>query len=408
MNLTRRSFAIAGGIAPMFVGAGRVRAQQNPIRIGVLTDMSGALRDIAGPLAVASVRLAAKEFTDANPGFSVEVLVADHQNKTDVGLTVARRWYDVEGVDMITDLCNSAIALGCNQVAAEKNKVAIASSAGVSSLTGAQCTPNLVHWTQDSWNVSHTATTSVLAKGGKRWFIIAPNIAYGKAVQAEVSQFVQQAGGTVLDSAFYPFPETKDFADVILRSQSSNADVVCFAFGGADVVNFMKQAQEFGLNRSTYIAGISAMLTDVIGMGLPVGRGLILCENFYWDLNDRTRAWYQRLKPGIEANRFPNMLQAGGYAGTLHYLKAVKELGIAASKGSGREVVAMMKRMPTDDDCFGPGRIREDGRKIHPSYLFQVKAPEESIGPGDIYKLLATVPADDAFRPLSEGGCKLA
>jgi branched-chain amino acid transport system substrate-binding protein len=325
--------------------------------------------------------------------------------KPDIAVSVLRSWFDQQGVDMVLNVTNSAVALAATTIITEKDKVCINTSAGSSVLTGPSCSRNLVHWTYDTWNLSHSSTTQVIKIGGKTWFFVTPNYAYGKALQADATKFIEAAGGKVLGAAVFPFPETTDFSSFIVQAASSNADVVVFAIGGADEVNFIKQAQEFGLTKKARVVGMTGFITDVLSMGLPVAQGLLITENFYWDFNDRTRAFYGRVKPRLATGVFPNMLQAGDYAGTLHYLKTVKAIGPARAKGSGREVVDAMKRMPTDDDCFGPGSIREDGRKLHPAYLWQVKSPAESRGPGDVYKLVGTIPTDQAFRPLNEGGC---
>ncbi len=402
MTLTRRA-AIGTGAAALAIGRGR--AQPAPIRIGLLSDFSGPFRDINGPTSVACLAQAVAEFTAANPDVKVETISADHQNKPDVAVSVLRSWFDQKGVDMVLNVTNSAVALAATTIITEKDKVCINTSAGSSVLTGPSCSRNLVHWTYDTWNLSHSSTTQVIELGGKTWFFVTPNYAYGKALQADATKFIEAAGGKVLGAAIFPFPETTDFSSFIVQAAGSNADVVVFAIGGTDEVNFIKQAQEFGLTKKARVVGMTGFITDVISMGLPVAQGLLITENFYWDFNDRTRAFYNRVKPRLAAGVYPNMLQAGDYAGTLHYLKTVKAIGPARAKGSGREVVEAMKRIPTDDDCFGPGAIREDGRKLHPAYLWQVKSPAESQGPGDVYKLLGTIPSDQAFRPLNEGGC---
>jgi branched-chain amino acid transport system substrate-binding protein len=404
MQLTRRA-AVTAGAAAAIAGPRRLRAQAVTIRIGLLTDFSGPYRDINGPTSVACLAQAIAEFTAANPDIKVETLSADHQNKTDVAVSILRSWFDQSDVDMVLNVTNSAVALAADNIVGEKDKVCINTSAGSSVLTGPSCSRNLVHWTYDTWNLSHSSTTQVIAAGGKSWFFVTPNYAYGKALQADATKFIEAAGGQVLGATVFPFPETTDFSSFIVQAAGSGAQVVAFAIGGTDEVNFIKQAQEFGLTRSARVVGMTGFITDVISMGLPVAQGLTITENFYWDHNERTRAFYQRVKPRLGDGIFPNMLHAGDYAGTLHYLKTVKSIGVAAAKGSGRAVVEAMKRIPTDDDCYGPGMIREDGRKLHPAYLWEVKKPAESRGPGDVYKLLGTTPIDQAFRPLAEGGC---
>jgi branched-chain amino acid transport system substrate-binding protein len=404
MQLTRRA-AFAAGAATLASGRRRARAQSATIRIGLLTDFSGPFRDINGPTSVACLAQAVAEFTAANPDIKVATISADHQNKPDVAVSILRSWFDESGVDMVLNVTNSAIALAATTIITDKNKVCVNTSAGSSVLTGPSCSRNLVHWTYDTWNLSHSSTTQVIKAGGKSWFFVTPNYAYGKALQGDATKFIEAAGGQVLGATIFPFPETTDFSSFIVQAAGSNAQVVAFAIGGTDEVNFIKQAQEFGLTKQARVVGMTGFITDVLSMGLPVAQGLTITENFYWDFNDRTRAFYHRVKPRLGAGSFPNMLHAGDYAGTLHYLKTVQAIGVARAKASGREVVDAMKRLPTDDDCFGPGSIREDGRKLHPAYLWEVKRPDESRGPGDVYKLAGSTPADQAFRPLSDGGC---
>jgi branched-chain amino acid transport system substrate-binding protein len=408
MTLHRRSLLVTGTGAAVAATVGRsARAQASTIKIGLLTDFSGPYRDINGPTSVACAKQAVAEFAASNPSINVELISADHQNKTDTGTTILRGWFDRESVDMVLNVTNSAVALACNTIVTEKDKVCVNTSAGTSVLTGTACTPNVIQWTYDTWNLAHSTATQMVKAGGDRWFFVTPNYAYGKALQADATKFVEAAGGKVLGAATFPFPETTDFSSFIVQAASSGANAVAFATGGNDLVNFMKQAQEFGLIKQARMAGMTGFITDVLAMGPSVAQGLTLTENFYWDLNDRTRAFYSRIKPKLDANVFPCSIHAGDYSGTWHYLKAVKEMGVARAKASGREAVAMMKKMPTDDDCFGSGRVREDGRKIHPAYLFEVKKPIEITTPGAIYKLIATTPIEEAFRPLSEGGCPL-
>ena len=410
--LTRRALLAGTAAAAALPVPGLIRSSRaqdnNVIRIGVITDLSGPYRDVQGPTSVACAKQAASEFTAANPEIKVEVLQADHQNKPDVGSQIVRQWFDRGGVDVITDVGNSSLALACRTIVGEKDKVAIITSAGSSDLTGKSCGPNLVHWGWDSWCVAHSTGAALTKAGGKKWFFITPDYAFGHAQQADTARFVEGAGGKVVGAAIYPFPTTTDFSSYLLQAQTSGADVVAFTNSGADLTNCLKQAQEFGIGGGNVtLAAMIGYITDVVAMGLPVAQGLTLTETFYWDLNDRTRSFMQRIRPSLPNNVFPNMSQAGNYSGVLHYLKAVKELGVEHAKASGRAVMDTMKAMPTDDDCFGPGHIRVDGRKTHAAYLFTVKKPNESRVPGDIYKLVATTPESEAFRPLSEGGCPL-
>ncbi|HMN70241.1 MAG TPA: ABC transporter substrate-binding protein [Rhodoblastus sp.] len=409
MRFDRRTF-VAGALAGVATMPARLaRAQAaNTIRIGVITDMSGIYRDVSGPTTVACAQQAADEFMGQNPDIKVEILVADHQNKADVGSAIIRRWFDESGVDAIENVGNSSIALGAKGLIESKKKVALITTAGSSDLTGKGCSPNQVHWAWDSWCLAHSTATSLVKTGGDKWFFVTADYAFGHAAQADATKFVEAAGGKVLGAVRYPYGATSDFSSFLLQAQSSGANVVAFANSGSELISCLKQAREFGLHGSGIrLAAMVGYITDVLGMGLPVAKGLSLTETFYWDLNDRTRAFMSRIKPKLPPNTFPNMSQAGDYSVVAHYLKAVKALGVARAKANGAEVVEKMKAMPTDDDCFGQGSVRADGRKIHPAYLFEVKGPEESRGPGDIYKLVSTIPAADAFRTLAEGGCPL-
>ncbi len=403
----KRRHLLAGAAAGAGLGGRPARAQAGGIKIGVLTDMSGVYRDATGPTSVACARQAAQEFQAAHGGFAVEVVSADHQNRPDVGSGIARQWFDRDGVDMIIDVGNSAVALAVNGVCREKDRAYVNSSAGTLDLTGAQCSPVLVHWTYDNYMLSRSTGGAMVRVGGDTWFFITADYAFGQSLERETSAFVRAAGGTVLGGVRHPFPGTGDFSSYLLQAQSSGAKVIALCNAGNDTVACIKQAAEFGLtNGGARLAGMLMFISDIHALGLATAKGLVLTESFYWDLNDRTRAFTKRVLPQTAGAR-PDMSQAGCYGGTLHYLKAVAELGMAEAKKGGTAVVGRMKAMATDDDAFGPGRIREDGRKLHPAFLFEVKAPEDSHGPWDYYKLLATTPADQAFRPMAEGGCPL-
>jgi branched-chain amino acid transport system substrate-binding protein len=406
MNATRRRII---GAATAALIAKPLRAQSGgstkAIRIGVLTDLSGTYKDICGPTGIACVRQAVQEFT-AGRDMNVEVLTADFQEKPDVGANIARQWFDRDDVDAIVDLTNSAVALAVSNVAREKNKVALVSGAAVSAVTGKQCSPNTVHWTYDTWMLAHSTGTKTLEAGGKTWFLIAPDYAFGHSLAGDTARAVIEGGGKVLGSVMYPFPDTTDYSGLLVQAQGSEAQVLGLCNGGTDLVNSLKQAHEFRLQRKMRVAGLLIFTQIVRAVGLPIAQGLYLTETFYWDLNERTRAFTDRIRPKTFDN-WPSMIQAGDYAATLHYLKAVADMGVAAAKDDGGAVVARMKTIPTDDDCFGPGTIREDGRALHPAYLFKVKSPAESRHDWDLYKLVATTPAEQAFRPLSEGGCPL-
>ncbi len=380
------------------------RAEKPTLKIGVLTDLSGPYKDLAGPGAVDAARMAVEESGLAAKGINIEVLSANHQNKADVGASVAREWYDRDGVDIILEVANSGVALAVAGVTKEKNKVYINSGAATSDLTGAQCNANTIHWVYDTYMLAHSTGAAMVKTGGDSWFLIVADYAFGHALQRDSTDFVQKAGGTVLGAVRYPFPSTTDFSSFLVQGQASGAKVLGLASAGTDVINLIKQAHEFGIKMR--IAGLLIFLTDVHSLGLEVSQGLTLTESFYWDLNADTRRFadkFARRQPG----RRPTMVHAGVYSSGLHYLKTVGDMGLAQARADGAATVARMKATPTSDDCFGPGSIRADGRKLCPAYLFEVKKPSESKGPWDYYKLLATTPADEAFRPLSASACPL-
>jgi branched-chain amino acid transport system substrate-binding protein len=403
MSLNRRtilaSAATAAAVPPRFA-----RAQAKPmIRIGVINDQSGPYRDLNGPTSVICTKQAVLEFAAA--GFDVEVLSADHQNKPDVAVSIARQWFDQNGVDVIMDCAASSAALAMASLCREKNKVMIATSTATSDLSGKACTPNSIHWVYDTFMLAKSTGGATVKAGGDSWYFVTPNYAFGEAVQRDTTRFITAGGGKVIGAQLYPFPETTDFSGPLLKAQASGAKILGMCGAGTDLVNVVKQAHEFGLTRTMSIAALVAYSTDARSIGIELAQGLRLSESYYWDLNDRTRAFQNRIKDKVAL--WPNMSQAGNYSCTLHYLKAVADMGAAEAKKDGAATVARMKKMPTDDDCFGPGRIREDGRKIHPSYLFEVKKPSESKHDWDLYKLIGTTPAEEAFRPLSENACPL-
>jgi branched-chain amino acid transport system substrate-binding protein len=406
MNVTRRTVTLGGlaasaAAAPLRAG----RAQAKPaLKIGCLTDMSGPYKDLAGPGAVAATRQAIAEFGVAAKGFTVEVLTADHLNKPDVGTTIARQWFDRDGVDVIVEVANSGVALAVAGVAREKNKVYLNSGAATSDLTGKSCNANTIHWVYDTFMLARSTGGAMVKAGGDSWYFITADYAFGHALQRDTGDFVTGAGGKVLGSVAYPFPGTSDFSSYLIQAQASGAKVLGIANAGADTINTIKQAKEFGIKMR--LAGLLMFLTDVHSLGLDVAQGIALTDSFYWDMNDRTRAFADRFTAKVPGVR-PTMVQAGVYSSTLHYLKTAAAMGVAEAKQDGAATVARMKAMPTDDDCFGKGSIRADGRCIHPSYLWEVKKPSESKGPWDYYKLLETTPADEAFRPLDKGGCPL-
>ncbi len=407
MTLERRPILAAAGAATLGGLPWRsARAQAaNTIKIGLLSDMSGPYRDINGPVSLAATRLAIQEF--GARGFQVEMISADHQNRPDVALNIARQWYDRDGVDMILNLAASSVALAVAELTREKNKVTIATSTASSDMTGRACTPNSLHWSYDTYMVSKSTGGAAVRAGGDTWFFITADYAFGHALERDTANFVRGAGGRVVGQVRTPFPGTTDFSSYLLQAQASRAKVIGLANAGTDTINCVKQAAEFGImRRGIKLASMLMVLPDVHALGLEAAGGTICTESFYWDLNDRTRSLVRRVH-AISGPAAMGMSHAGDYSGSLHYLKAVASVGIQNAKASGADVVARMKAMPTDDDAFGPGSIRADGRKIHPAYLFEVKRPEESKGPFDYYKLLETTPAQEAFRPLAEGGCSL-
>ncbi|MBV8401206.1 MAG: ABC transporter substrate-binding protein [Acetobacteraceae bacterium] len=401
MPISRRAVlgsATAGALALPFR---RARAQKPTIRIGVLNDQSGTYRDTTGMTSVECTRQAVEEF--GNQGFDIEVTYADHQNKPDVGTSIARQWFD-QGVDMLIDVPASSVALAVQSVAKEKNKVYVNTSAGTAALTGEQCSPNCVHWTFDTYMLAKSTGGAMVKAGGDTWFFITADYAFGQQLQKDTTNFVRQEGGKIVGAVAYPFPETTDFSALLVQAASSGAKVLGLCNAGTDVVNSIKQAHEFGVQNSMKMATLLLFINDVHSMGLDVAQGLFLTESFYWDLNDRTRAFTKRVLPKL-AGHYPNMNHAGNYGGTLHYLKTVAAMGPAAAKADGRATVARMKSIPCDDDAFGKSQIREDGRNLVTSYLFEVKTPAESKYAWDYYKLVATTPGTQAFRPLSEGHC---
>jgi branched-chain amino acid transport system substrate-binding protein len=372
------------------------------LRIGVLSDMSSFYADYLGPGSVVAAQLAVEDFGKQSKR-KVEIISADHLNKPDVGAGIARRWFDVEGVDMIIDLPNSAVALAVSDIAREKNKVAIGSGAGTALLTGAKCSPNFVHWTYDSWANGHALARGVLAAGGKSWFFITADYAFGHDLEKQAREEVLADGGKVVGGVRHPLGAS-DLSSFVLQAQAAKADVIALANAGGDTVNTIKQAADFKIAPKQKVVALSFDLQSAPAIGLQTAQGLTALNAWYWDINDNTRAWSKRYQAQHPKKIMPNHMQAGVYAGVLHFLKAIEKIGSAAN---GRAVVAAMKAMPTDDSLFGKGTIREDGRKIHPMYLLQVKTPAESKNEWDVFKIAATIPADKAFRPLAEGGCPL-
>jgi branched-chain amino acid transport system substrate-binding protein len=393
---------LAAAAAMAFSAGAQAQISGNVVKIGVLNDQSGLYADLGGPGSTLAAKMAIEDFKAKEKGLNVEVVFADHQNKPDVGSQVARRWYDAEGVDAIFDVPNSGVALAINELTKEKGKAFINSGAASSDLTGAKCSPNTVHWTYDTWMLANGTGKAIVKTGGDTWFFLTADYAFGHALERDTEAVVLKNGGKVLGKVRHPL-STQDFSSFLLQAQSSKAKIIGLANAGGDTINSIKQASEFGIVKGGQnLAGLLVFLTDVHGLGLDKAQGLIFTETWYWDMNDANRAWAKRFA-AANGNKFPSMVHAGVYAGVLHYLKAVAAL----KSDDGTKVIAKMKELPTDDPLFGKGNIRQDGRKVHPAYLFEVKKPAESKGPYDYYKLRATIPANEAFRPEADGGCSL-
>jgi len=397
--LRKMTTAVALALA---AGGAQAQISDGVVKIGVLNDQSSLYADLAGQGSVVAARLAVEDFGAARRGLRVEIVSADHQNKPDVGSSLARQWYDVDKVDVILDVPNSGVALAVNQITRDKGKALIVSGAATADLTGKACSPNTVHWTYDTWMLANGTGNAIVKTGGDTWFFITADYAFGHALERDTEAVVIKAGGKVLGKVRHPL-NTQDFSSFLLQAQSSKAKTVGLANAGGDTTNSIKQAAEFGIVKGGQnLAGLLVFLTDVHGLGLNNAQGLIFTESFYWDYNDQTRAFAKRF---AAANRgiHPTMIHAGVYASVLHYLKAVEAL----KSDDGTKVIQKMKDLPTDDPLFGKGRIRTDGRKIHPAFLVEVKSPAESKKPWDYYKIRATIPAEQAFRPEKEGGCPL-
>ncbi len=403
MILTRRSLIAATTVASLPIAA---RAQSRPtIKIGVLNDMSGPYRDATGMGSVACVQQAVRQFNSA--GFDVQVLAADHQNKPDVGAAVARQWFDRDGVDMIMDVPTSSVALAVNSIAKEKNKLYINTGAGTGDLTGSQCTNVTIHWSYDTYMLARSTATQVTKLGGNKWFFVTADYVFGQQLARDGIRFAKEGGGQVMGEQRYPFPSTTDFSSYLLAAQASGANVIGFANAGTDTSNCVKQAHEFGLLDSMKVAALLMEITDVQAIGTEIGAGLYVSASFYWDRDEGTRALAKAVQAAMPGGEPPNMIQAGCYASALHYLKAVTAMGADKAR-DGAAVCAQMKAMPTDDEAFGKNSIRADGLALLPAYLYQVKSTAESRGKWDLQKLVATTPADQAWKPLSEEGCALS
>jgi branched-chain amino acid transport system substrate-binding protein len=394
---------LAFAVAALMSTAAQAQYTDDVVKIGVLSDMSGLYSDLAGPGSVVAAKMAVEDFNPAAKGMKVEIVSADMQNKPDVGANIARQWFDVDHVDVIVDVPNSGVALAVSGITREKNKVFLISGAASSDLTGSKCSPNTVHWTYDTWMLANSTGKALVKTGGDTWFFLTSDYAFGHALERDTSAVVVANGGKVLGSVRHPL-NTSDFSSYLLQAQASKAKIIGLANAGGDTINAIKQGAEFGITKGGQrFAGLLVFISDVNALGIKTAQGLALTETWYWDMNDANRAFTKRWQ-AEQPGKFPTMVQAGVYSAVTHYLKAVAAL---KSDADGTAVVAKMKEMPTDDPLFGKGTIRADGRKIHDAFLFEVKTPDESKYPGDDYKLRATTPAADAFRPLKDGGCPL-
>ena len=372
------------------------------VKFGVLNDRSGPYADLAGAGSVVAAQMAAEDFMAENKGVKVEVVSADHQNKPDIGSSIVRQWIDQDGVDVILDVPLSSVALGVHQIVREKNKLMINSGAGASELTGALCSPNTIHWTYDTWALANGTGSALVRSGGDTWFFITSDYAFGRALERDVSDVVVKSGGKVLGSVRHPLSAT-DYSSFLLQAQASRAKIIGLANAGGDTINAIKQAAEFGTTEAGQkLAGLLVFISDVHSLGLKAAQGLVLTEAFYWDLNDGTRAWSKRFSERL-GGRMPTMVQAGVYSGMMHYLKSLQTVG----DKDPAKVTAEMRRVPAEDALFGRSLVRADGRVTHDMYLFEVKKPSASKGAWDYYTLISTIPGDQAFRPIAEGGCTM-
>jgi branched-chain amino acid transport system substrate-binding protein len=400
--MKRLNLALALAASCVTWNAAQAEISDDVVRIGVLNDISGVFQDTNGMGSVEAARMAVEDFAAVGSNIKVDIIYADHQNKADVGSAIAHKWLDVDKVDAIVDVPNSSVGLSVNNILRDTKMTFLASSTASSDLTGKACSPNTIQWVNDTWATGNTTAAAMMQRGGNDWYFITVNYALGQGIEAEATSYIQKNGGRALGSAKHPLG-TSDFASLLLQAQTSKAKVVGLANAGADTINAVKQAGEFGIREGgqTLVAFL-IFINDVHGMGLPVAQGLLLTESFYWDMNDDTRAFAKRFseRPGMNG-KMPSGNQAGVYASTLAYLNAVAATG----SDDAKNVVPQLKTFKGRDKLFGEIAIRSDGRVIHPVYLFEIKQPSESKYPYDYYKLLATIPAEQAFRPIVDGGC---
>ena len=400
----KRALFAATLAASTIATAAHAEISDGVVRVGVLNDISGVFQDTNGMGSVEAARMAAEDFNGGGKNLKVEIVFADHQNKPDVGSAIVRKWLDIDKVDAVVDVPNSSVGLAVNSLLRDSRMTFLASSTATSDLTGKDCSPNTVQWVNDAWATGNTTAAAMTKRGGDSWYFVTVNYALGQGIEAEATNYLNKHGGKVLGSSKHPLG-TADFSSFLLQAQGSKAKVIGLANAGADTINTVKQAGEFGLKAGGQsLVAFLAFIQDVKAMGLQNAQGLLLTEAFYWDTDEDTRAFAKRFaaRPGMNG-KMPSSNQAGVYSATLNYLKAVA----AIDSDDGRAVVAQMKKQGATDKLFGDLSIRPDGRVIHPIHLFEVKAPAESKGEWDLYKLVSTVPADQAFRPIAEGNCPM-
>jgi branched-chain amino acid transport system substrate-binding protein len=386
-----------------YAGTAAAQISDGVVKLGVTGDMSGLYADITGPGSVLAAKMAVEDFQKTSKaGLKIEVVSADHQNKPDVGSSIVRKWFDSDQVDAVVDVPTSSVALAVSQITRDKNKIMLNSGAATSALTGTACSPNTVHWTYDTWMLANGTGAAIVKTGGKSWYFLTSDYAFGHALEKDTEAVVLKNGGKVLGKVRHPL-NSQDFSSFLLQAQASKAQIIGLANAGGDTINSIKQAAEFGIVKGGQsLAGMLVFITDIHSLGLEKAQGLIFTNTFYWDRNDETRAWSKRFM-AAHGGKAPTMVHAGVYASVLHYLKAVE----AEKTDDTAKVMAKMKAMPTDDPLFGKGMIRADGRKIHEALLVEVKKPSESKGPWDYFKIRAVIPANEAFRPIDAGGCPL-
>ena len=403
--MKNRIAALLLGSALTLAAGNLAVAQDKTVKIGSLSDQSGLYADLGGPGSTLAAQMAVEDSGMTAKGWKIDVISGDHQNKPDVGTAIARQWFDVDKVDVIVDVPNSGVALAVKNVIKEKNGVYINSGAATSDLTNAQCSPNTVHWTYDTYMLAHTTGQALVKAGGDSWFFLTADYAFGAALERDTTAVILANGGKVVGGVKHPL-NTSDFSSFLLQAQSSKAKIIGLANAGGDTTNSIKQAAEFGIVKGGQkLAALLLFITDVKAIGLETAQGLNFTETFYWDMNDQTRAFSKKFAARMKNGAPPTMVQAGVYSGLIHYFKALEALG--GNPHDGIKVVDKMKSIPTEDPLFGKGEIEPNGRTIHSAYLFEVKPPSDSKGPWDLYKLVGTVPGDQAFTPLDRSTCPL-